>query len=149
MAINRTKFSTLIPAQEQSRISKAIVVNTTMRGYLHIVSVRTQIVNDQEIEVFQDVLVHPDRAASIDVTKFDALSFQGLTPRNAPGEPRPNTTYHWAQGVKAVGKHLVEYLTDENSGERQTFLAGVGIYMTEAELREAEAEASDKAMAGF
>lgn len=149
MAINRTKFSTLIPAQEQSRISKAIVVNTTMRGYLHIVSVRTQIVNDQEVECYQDILVHPDRAASIDVTKFDALSFQGLTPRNAPGEPRPNTTYHWAQNVKAVGKHLVEVLEDEHTHERQTFFAGVGIYMTQTELENAEVEASEKAMAGF
>lgn len=133
MAINRTTFSTRIPAQEQSRIAKVIVANTTMRGYLHIVTVRTQVVNDQEVELFQDVLIHPDRAASVDVAKFDAVTLMSLTPRNPAGEPRPNTTYHWAGGCKAIGKHLVEYVDGPDS--RQAFLAGVGIYETEAEAR--------------
>lgn len=137
MAINRTTFSSIIPAQEQSRVAKVIVANTTMRGYLHLVTVRTAIVNDVETEVFQDILIHPDRAANIDITKFDAITLQGLTPRNPAGEARTNTSYHWASGAKAVGKHLVEYAEGPNG--REAFLAGVGIYATAEEIAAAEA----------
>ena len=145
MAINRTIFSSRIPAQEQSKIAKVIVANTTMRGYLHIVTVRTAVVNDQEVEVFQDILFHPDRAANLDITKFDAISLQGLTPREPMGDARANTTYHWGSSAKAVGKHLVEY--NEGPNGRETFLAGVGIYATEAEIKAAEDEAAFAAVA--
>jgi hypothetical protein len=137
MAINRTKFSSRIAPQEQSKISKVIVANTTMRGYAHIVTVRTQIVNDAEVECYQDILIHPDRAADIDIARFDAVSFQGLTPRQSPGDPRPNTTYHWAQGCKAIGKHLIERAKNK-AGEDVVYLAGVGIYMTPEQVKAEE-----------
>lgn len=132
MAINRTQFSSKLPATEQATINKVIVANTTMRGYLHIVAVRTKMVNEQPVEVFTDLLIHPDRAAKIDVAKFDAISIQGFTPREAPGERRTNTEYGWAAGVTAVGKHLVEQaiVEDEQTGEEKQVLvyAGVGLY---------------------
>lgn len=131
MAINRTVFSSKIPATEQASINKVIVANTTMRGYLHIVAVRTKIENEKEVEVFTDLLIHPDRAAKMDVAKFDAISIQGFTPREAPGERKPNTEYGWAAGVTAVGKHLVEQaiVGDTPETEKQVLVyAGVGIY---------------------
>lgn len=131
MAINRKSFSSIIPADQQAKMAKVIVCNTTPRGYLHIVTVRTDIVNEQEVEKFTDVMIHPDRAPFVDVAKFDAVSLQGLTPRNAAGEPKANTTYHWGQDVKAIGRHLVEQaiVGDTPGTEKQVLVyAGVGIY---------------------
>lgn len=127
MAINRMSFSSTIPAEKQQSINKVIVVNTTMTGYLHIVAVRTEIKNEQPVEVFTDILIHPDRAANVDVAKFDAISIQGMKPRQAPGEARPNTTYAWAAGATAMGKHLVKPIKLE-TGEDALELCGVGLY---------------------
>ena len=44
------------------------------------------------------------------------------------GEPQKNTTYVWARGIKAIGKHLVEKVTNEQ-GQR-VLHAGVGVYAT-------------------
>jgi hypothetical protein len=131
MAINRKSFSSIIPADQQAKMAKVIVCNTTPRGYLHLVTVRTDIVNEQEVEKFTDVMIHPDRAPLIDVAKFDAVSLQGLTPRLAAGEAKPNTTYHWGQDAKAIGRHLVEQaiVGDTPETEKQVLVyAGVGIY---------------------
>jgi hypothetical protein len=131
MAIDRKSFSSILPASEQPEINKLIVANTTMRGYLHLVAVRTVFENEQPIEKFTDVLIHPDRAADIDVAKFDAVSLQGLTPRLAPGEKRDNTTYHWGSGAKAIGKHLIKRMnaTEPNTPDTLVY-AGVGLYGT-------------------
>ncbi len=132
MAINRKSFSSIIPAEQQGSMNKVIVANTSPKGYLHLVMVRTTIVNEQPVEQFTDVLIHPDRAATIDIAKFDAVSLQGLSPRLAPGEKRPNTSYHLAVGAKAVGRHLVEQVIveDETTKEEKQVLAfaGVGMY---------------------
>jgi hypothetical protein len=122
--INRKSYSSTMPADQQPGIFKAIVVNTTMRGYLHLVAVRTSFdANNTPKEAFIDVLVHPDRAMTIDVQKFDAISVQGMSPRQAPGEARLNTQYVWANGINAFGKHLVKRTT-----ENQLMYDGIGIY---------------------
>lgn len=129
MAIDRKSFSSKLSPSEQPGINKLIVNNTTIRGYLHLVAVRTVFENEQPIEKFTDVLIHPDRAAEIDVAKFDAITLMGLTPRLAPGEKRTNTTYHWASGAKAIGKHLIERINATEEGQADTLVyAGVGIY---------------------
>lgn len=112
MAINRSTFSSTIPAEAQPSIAKVIVANITPKGYLHVTTVRTQIVDSKPVEVFMDVLVHPDRACNANVQLFDAVSISGISGRQAPGEPRTNTDYVWASGISAIGKHLVEKQAD-------------------------------------
>ena len=127
--INRKSYSSTIPAAEQPGMNKVIVANLTARGYLHIVTIRTNFdAANKPIESFTDVLIHPDRALDVDVAKFDAVSLSGVTPRNAPGEPKPNTQYVWASGAQAIGRHLVKRI--EVDGKPGLEYAGVGVYAT-------------------
>jgi hypothetical protein len=127
--INRKSYSSTIPADQQPGMNKVIVANLTARGYLHIVAVRTNFdAAGTPTESFTDVLVHPDRALNIDVAKFDAVSLSGVTPRNAPGEPKPNTQYVWASGAQAIGRHLVKRV--QLNGKDALEYAGIGVYAT-------------------
>jgi len=125
MAINRKSYASTIAPADQPGILKCIVANTTMRGYLHIVGVRQSFdqLTGKATDHFVDLLIHPDRAGDVDIQKFDAFSIQGTSPRNAPGEPRENTVYQWANGVQPIGKHLVDRQTDGT-----LVYAGVGVY---------------------
>ena len=125
MGINRKSYSATLPPSEQPGILKAIVVNTTMRGYLHIVGVRQSFdqLTGKATDHFVDLLIHPDRAVNVDIRKFDAFSIQGKSSRNAPGEPRENTTYEWANAVTPFGRHVVDRTPDGT-----LVYAGVGVY---------------------
>ena len=121
--INRKSYSATIEPAKQPGYSKVIVANITPTGYMHIVAVRTTFVNEKPVDSFTDVLIHPDRAGSVDIQKFDAVTFLGTSPRNAPGQAKEHTQYLWANGAQPFGKHLVS--RNENN---ELVYAGIGIY---------------------
>jgi hypothetical protein len=134
MTINRKSFSSILPPEKQQGYLKVLSVSLTPAGYTRISAVRTQLVYNKLVDKYTQVMIHPDRAVGLDVSQFDAVSFSGIQPRNAPGEPAPNTEYLWARGCNAIGKHLVETkeLEDEKTHEMKPVLvlAGLGIYST-------------------
>lgn len=134
VTINRKSFSATIAADKQPGILKVIVSNMTMSGFYRIVAVKTKF-DEQGVgtDEFLDIMVNPRdlQGESLDVQKFDAISISGIQGRNVPngGEPQKNTTYVWARGIKAIGKHLVEKVTNEQ-GQQVLQYAGVGVYAT-------------------
>lgn len=130
--INRKSYSSTIPADKQPGILKVIVSNMTMSGFYRIVAVKTSYdAQGVGTDSFMDIMVNPRDLGGeeLDIQKFDAISISGIQGRNVPngGAPAKNTTYVWARGVKAIGRHLVEKVTNEQ-GQQVLQYAGVGVY---------------------
>lgn len=128
--INRKSYNSTISANDQPGYNKVIVSNITGRGFAHIVTVRATFDEAGTMtEHFCDVLVHPDRAMDLDVQKFDCVTLNGTVERQPQsGVAKPNTRYVFAQGVQAIGKHLVNRIVDEATGETKLEYAGIGVF---------------------
>lgn len=126
MAINRTAFNATIEPSKAAGVAKVIASSTTINGYAHIVTVRTSFQDGKPVEQYTDILIHPDRAADLDVQQFDAVMVNAPSQRQVLGEAKPNTQYIWAKGVKAVGRHTVNI--EQVDGKRVVTPTGVQLY---------------------